>query len=70
MSMNPGNSAETEQVPEKLWDLVTPERQAIARELLAHAHPSLVARLYDEKTPVSSRMRTYWRAKLRALADA
>jgi hypothetical protein len=60
----------TEQVPEGLWDLVTPERRVIARDLLAQAHPSLVARLFGEKTTVSPRMRAYWRAKLRALADA
>jgi hypothetical protein len=36
--MNPWNSGE-----EELWDLVTPERRVIARDLLVHAHPSLVA---------------------------
>jgi hypothetical protein len=66
--LNPWNS-ETEQVPEGLWDLVTPERRVIARDLLARAHPSLVAQLFGEETTVSSRMRTYWRAKLRALVD-
>jgi hypothetical protein len=70
VSMNPWNSAETEQVPKEFWDLVTPERRVIARDLLARAHPSLVAQLFGEKTTVSPRMRTHWRAKLRALADA
>lgn len=70
VSMNPGNSAETAQVPEELWDRVTPERRVIARDLLARADPSLVAHVFDKETTVSSRMRTYWRAKLRALADA
>jgi hypothetical protein len=60
----------TEQVREELWDLVTPERRVIARDLLAHAHPYLVAQLFGKKTTVSPRMRTHWRAKLRALADA
>jgi hypothetical protein len=69
VSMNSGNSAETEQPPKELWDLVTPERRVIARDLLAHAHPSLVAQFFGEKTTVSARMRAYWRAKLRALAD-
>jgi hypothetical protein len=69
VSMNLWNSAETEKVPEGLRDLVTPERRVIARDLLARAHPSLVAQLCGEKTTVSPRMRTYWRAKLRALAD-
>jgi len=55
--------------PEGLWDLVTPERRVIARDLLAQAHPSLVAQLFSEKTTVSPRMRAYWRAKLRTLAD-
>jgi hypothetical protein len=67
--MNSWNSAETKQVPEGLWDLVTPERRVIARDLLAHAHPSLVAHFFGEKTTASPRMRSYWRAKLRALAD-
>jgi hypothetical protein len=69
VSMNPGNSAETEQVPEGLWDRVTPERRVIARDLLAHADPSLVAWHLGEETTISPRMRSHWRAKLRALAE-
>jgi DNA-directed RNA polymerase specialized sigma24 family protein len=38
VSMNPWNSAETEQPPEGLWDLVTPERRVIARDLLGSVH--------------------------------
>jgi hypothetical protein len=67
VSMSLWASAEAEPVPKELWDLVTPERRVIARDLLAHAHPSLVALLCGETT-VSSRMRSHWRAKLRALA--
>jgi hypothetical protein len=70
VSMSSWDSAETEQGPEGLRDLVTPECRVIARDLLAHAHPSLVAQLFGEETTVSPRMLTYWRAKLRALADA
>jgi hypothetical protein len=70
VSMNPGNSAETEQVPEGLQDLVTPERRVIARDLLARAHPSLVSWHLGEETTISPRMRSHWREKLRALAHA
>ena len=64
VSMNPWNSGE-----EELLDPVTPERRVIARDLLAHAHPSLVAWHLGEETTISPRMRSHWRAQLRALAD-
>jgi hypothetical protein len=62
-------STETEQVPKELWDLVTPERRVIARDLLDRAHPSLVAWHLGEETTISPRMRSHRRAQLRALAD-
>jgi DNA-directed RNA polymerase specialized sigma24 family protein len=68
VSMTPWESGETEPVPEGLMDLVTPERRIIARDLLARAHPCLIAQLFGDETTISARMRCHWRGKLRVLA--